>query len=333
MRGEDKAIVAPENSAKMNSKAKDLVTLFLAAALGVITWGVVPSSAQTPPPCPTLVASNTTLTSDCVGPIVVVASGVELNLGGNTVFCLGGGLPGIDITDQSAVRVTNGTVTNCGAGILVTRGAGHIFDTNLNLISNSVGIGFLSTNGSHLRSITIKAFCVGVGMIGSSLNMLDSMTISGPPSCDARIPPTGVVFGSSPSTVCHFVRNCPVGLPTTLNSTNNVITSSAISDNAGGGVLVALSSDSNTIQSSTLNNNGTGVEIGSNSNVVHANTVDMNSNVGIHVDAGATGNSITSNEALNNIGFDLEDDNFIPPCDSNIWAQNRFTTANQSCIH
>ena len=314
-----------------------LFILFLVAALGLTGGRVIPAYAQSPPACPTLVPSNTTLKSDCVGTIVVATSGVTLNLGGHTVDCEFAFPEGIVITDQSDVRVTNGTITNCAFGILVTRGVNHIFDTNLNLVVVAYGIALEDAHSSHLRSLTIsQAACVGVLLGGSSNNRLDSLVITTRSRCPLGFENFGIAV-----------------VPSSLSAaTDNVITSSSVAGFSNG--IFVFASDANTIQSSTINNNAWGIllnESNSNTiqsntatnqlvdgiaiymgaaNIITANTADMNLN-GIHVLAGSTDNTITSNVALNNGGSDLEDDN--PNCDNNTWSHNRFNTANQPCIH
>ena len=70
---------------------------------------------------------------------------------------------------------------------------------------------------------------------------------------------------------------------------------------------------------------------GSNNNEIHANTTNNNSvGGGLTIALGSTANNISGNESLNNLSFDMEDDN--PTCDSNKWEGNHFNTANQPCI-
>src|SRR5207249_10530264 len=117
----------------------------------------------------------------------------------------------------------------------------------------------------------------------------------------------------------HFLFSPRLGTPPTIS--NNTW-----------GINIQQVSNSNTIQSNTITDqlvDGIAIFSGA-ANIIKANRVDMNVN-GIHVYAGSPDNTITSNVALNNGVFDLEDDS--PNCDNNTWFHNRFNTANQPCIH
>jgi hypothetical protein len=79
-----------------------VMMLVLSAAVG-LTVGV--STASAAPACGT-VTSNTTLSSDCSGPLTVGASGITVDLGGHSVLCSGvPGVTGIDVGSWSNVLV------------------------------------------------------------------------------------------------------------------------------------------------------------------------------------------------------------------------------------
>jgi parallel beta-helix repeat protein len=171
---------------------------------------------------------------------------------------------------------------------------------------------FTKSSGSHIRSSNISCNRIGIQFDDSSNNMIDSSAIN------KNIDPS----------FCG-------GVLMTGSSTNNVITSSQFLQDGDFGVETFTGANGNTVQSSTLNNTAffgpnPGVFLNSNSNTVKSNTADGNL-VGIALLSGATGNTVASNEALGNTLFDLFDGN--PACDSNTWTNNRFVTANQSCIH
>jgi parallel beta-helix repeat protein len=256
---------------------------------------------------------------------VIAADGVNFNGGGHTVDCAGSGT-GISIPDRTAVRVTNVTIIKCGTGIDVVGGGSHVFDTNVNVLNNPtcppspgggtppprIGLHFTKSSGSHIRSSNISCNRIGIQFDDSSNNIVDSSIINDnidPAFCG------GVLMEGS--------------------STNNVITSSNLLRNGDFAVETLPGADGNTVQSSTLNNTAffgpnPGVVLDSSKNTVKANSADGNS-FGIAVVFGATGNTIASNEALGNTVFDLFDGN--PACDSNSWTNNRFATADQTCIH
>lgn len=109
----------------------------LLAFAALLFAAIIPSSAGAQTSCPTVITSNTTLSSDCTAPvaIVIAADGVTFNGGGHTVDCAGSGT-GISIVDRTAVSVTNMTIIHCGTGINVVGGGSHVFDTNLNVLNN-----------------------------------------------------------------------------------------------------------------------------------------------------------------------------------------------------
>jgi hypothetical protein len=127
--------------------------LCAAALLGAVTTVVSPPPADAGalPPCPT-VTSNITLTSDCLAPLNVHASGVTVNLGGRTVDC-GGNPIGINVVNQTGVRIRNGTVTGCGAwGIFLHLGGNHRV-TFVNVVDNGhTGI-FVGSAGSRITFV------------------------------------------------------------------------------------------------------------------------------------------------------------------------------------
>ena len=96
----------------------------VAVVLALLVGSGRPVSAQ-PPACGT-VTTDTTLTGDCTGPMVVAASNIEIDLNG---FAVGSSAcVGIQIIGQTNVSVEDGTVTgspkNC-PGILIDGGGGH----------------------------------------------------------------------------------------------------------------------------------------------------------------------------------------------------------------
>jgi parallel beta-helix repeat protein len=309
------------------------------AALGLASFGLAASGTRGPVAahaadqvlCPVLILTNTTLNSDCLAPVAIIigADGVTFNGGGHTVDCAGGGT-GISLVNRTAVRVTNMTIIHCGIGIDVIGGGSHVFDTNLNIQNNPgcppspgggtgfprVGLRFVNSSGSHIKSSNISCNRIGVDFSDSGNNTIDSSAINDNIDCCDS---SGVQLNGI--------------------SRNNVITSTDLLRNGHFGVAAFCCTTGNTtIQSSNIKNThfaggDIGVALSSSGNSVRANTIDGNDGVGVFVSAGSTGNTIASNEALGNTGVDLADGNLVPPCDSNDWNNNRFGTANQSCIH
>jgi parallel beta-helix repeat protein len=283
-----------------------------------------------PPPCGT-VTTDTNLSGDCTGPLVVGASGITVNLGGHAVTC--GAAPGftagIEIEGQTNDHVTNGEVKNCSDGVLILQGGSHQL-SNLNVHNHSqVGINVVESSNNDIRN-TISSFNFdGVSLqVNSNFNKLDHL----------QIEQSGAQFGA--------------GIRIANGAENNVVTSSFLLGNPFWGILIFGSNNTidmstevrqsflgidveastgNTIHATTSSQNVYGILLSSVTNTtIQSSDASNNARTGIWLTSGATSNLITSNKAFGNGGFDLEDDN--PACDANTWKSNQFGTANQACI-
>lgn len=157
---------------------------------------------------------------------------------------------------------------------------------------------------------------------------------------------TGVeVQGGSSNRImnCDSIGNAASGV--ILASSNvNTISNCSINGNAGYGIWLN-SSGQNQIFTSALNGNGkigllvgchkegkcTGNK-GSDQNHFSSSGANGNSGAGITVEEGSSNNQITNMSSAGNGGTsDLIDNN--PGCDGNLWFNNAFGDASQSCIH
>lgn len=227
---------------------------------------------------------------------------------------------GIVVAGLTGVHTNNGTVTGCGTGILLSGGGSHHLN-GLTATGNVCcggggtgdGIRLEASHDNHINGSSASLnHAVGVRMVGSDRNRLNMMVINsneGPPTCG------GVLL---------------------VDSDNNVVSSSDISDNGDFGVEAFSGSDNNRIQSSTVN--GTNffgsptpriVVFGGTGTVVRGNSANGNS-FGIAL-FGATMSTVQSNTATGNTFFDLFE--AIPGCDANTWKDNTFGTSNDPCIN
>jgi parallel beta-helix repeat protein len=157
---------------------------------------------------------------------------------------------------------------------------------------------------------------------------------------------TGVeIQGGSNNRVmnCSLISNAGNGV--ILASSNvNTISNCSINANTGYGVWLNASNQ-NQIFTSSLNGNGkigllvgchkegkcTGNK-GSDLNHFSSSGANGNSGAGITVDEGSSNNQITNMSSAGNGGTsDLIDNN--PSCDGNLWFNNAFGDASQTCIH
>jgi parallel beta-helix repeat protein len=331
-----------------------LAALMLGLALTVVTTGTRHAAAQAQPQqCP-VVVENTTLKTDCVGPMIVASDNVNVNLATHQVICTSQATDGIVLQNRTNVRIDNGHVHNCRFGIFATGGGSHHF-TNLHLDQNSSAIHLAGSSGNTMSDTELVDNDAGVVMQqGSNGNRLEA----------------GMVIA----------RNRILGVSISSAANNNVILASSIVDNGRGiqivnadgnsvysskimgssfgpqfGVVVTLTSDTLLQGNEVTQNSRAGVSIDQSSNVtvlsnhihdntgdgligqaaatgllVRHNTVRGNTQAGIRLALGATGNVVESNTSRSNAGFDLEDDN--PNCDANVWMNNNNVTENQPCI-
>src|SRR5438034_1718702 len=287
-----------------------------------------PADVVVAPPLCGIVTTNTDPSADCLGPLVVAASGITVNLGGHAVTCgpvpnPPAGSPGIEILDQTNDHVTNGEVENCFEGIKIDLGGGHEL-SNLNVHNHGfAGIVLQTSSNNDIRN-TISSANTTYGVtldVGAVFNKLDHLQI--------EENDTGILIGvRAPNNVVtssFLLRNASFGI-VIAGSNNTIDLSTKVSQSAVG--IQVLFSDGNTIRATSSSQNdvyGIQLELAENT-TIQSSDASNNGDVGIKVDARATSNRIMSNKAFGNGSFDLEDDNLN--CDDNTWKSNQFGTAN-----
>jgi parallel beta-helix repeat protein len=193
-------------------------------------------------------------------------------------------------------------------------GSVHMFDQ-----TGNTGDGILLRNAS---SVTVDNFHAsfnggsGVDVQGGSNNRImncDSLNNAG----------NGMVFASSNGntiTNCTITANMGYGIWLNTSDQNQIFTS-AVNGNKKTGILVGCQKEGKCLGSK-----------GSNLNHLSSTGANGNSSAGIAVEQGSSNNQITSMTASGNGGGnDLIDNN--PNCDGNLWFNNGFGAANQTCIH
>ena len=308
-----------------------------------------PAAAQEPlESCP-VVVENTHLETDCLGPMVVGASDVVINLGGHQVLCEGSG-SGIVIVQRSNVHVTNGHVHSCTFG-LVVRGSSHEF-TNLHVDGNTVGADVFASettfqantfSNNEQIGLTVggRGNLISAGMVFANNNLAlalhqGSSTVVSSTFLDNN---HGVDLQSGAHAVLssHFERH------STAIIVSNRVTSSIVQGNTitetffdglGSAAISVGTGGHNTIKANQIYDNAVpAIELlGSPGNTIVENHVFRNAGGGVVVRLGSTGNYIAQNTARDNVPFDIEDDN--PNCDANVYENNNFATTNQPvCVH
>ena len=279
------------------------------------------------PPLCSIVTSNTNLSGDCTGPLVVAASGITVNLGGHAVTCAVATAIGIEILDQTNDHVTNGEVENCYFGIEISLGGGHEL-SNLNVHNHGgAGIDLKASSNNDIRN-TISSSNSAFGVFlesDAAFNKLDHLQIE-QNSIDGIL----IAGGADNNVVTSsFLLGNLFGI--NIAGNNNTIDQSTKVTQSVVGILVH-SSTGNTIRATSSSQNAYGIDLGPGvtNTTIQSSDASNNSRVGIWLGIGATSNLIMSNKAFGNGFLDLEDDNL--DCDANTWKSNQFSTANQPCI-
>ena len=291
-----------------------------------------PDVLVAPPPCG-VVTSNTNLSGDCMGPLVVGASGITVNLGGHAVTC--GPVPnpptasvGIEIFGQTNDHVTNGEVENCNLGIQISRGGSHEL-SNLNVHNHFfAGIHLDRSSNNVIRNTVSSSNSDGVFLdIGAAFNKLDHLQIEQNSGTGIEI---ALGADNNVVTSSFLRRNAVAGI--VMDGSNNTIDRSTNVTESRVGIEVAASTGNTIRATKSFDNDFTGIllmEDATNA-TIQSSDASNNGQTGIQLLSAATNNLIMSNKAFGNGSFDLEDDN--PACDDNTWKSNQFGTAYPGCI-
>jgi len=262
----------------------------------------------------------------------ISASHVILDLVGHAIIGNGTGT-GILILSSAANTTVQGTdATEAGQAIINSWGVGLEDDANNVVIelfrqiggnlrnpTGNAGDGVLLKNAS---SVTVGNFNAsfnggaGVDIQGGSGNRLFNFTTTNNTTA-------GVVLASSN---VNTLLNCTIannpGYGVWFNSANqNQIVTGGVNANGKIGVLLGCAKEGKCKGNK-----------GSDLNHISSFGANGNSGAGITVEEGSSSNQITNVKAGGNGGTsDLIDDN--PSCDGNLWFNNAFGSASQSCIH
>lgn len=315
------------------------------------------------PACGQIIDTDTTLTAD-IGPceadgLIAGADGIALNLGGHRVFGTTGPSPGdpdsgvpagvaagIRLPARTGVTVTNGTVADFDAGVVVNEGGSNTI-TELTVRDNigiddafnaELGDGIiLFDSADNLiadNTVVHNGIFDGIGVLGggSSGNTIRDNVVQdtvGP--ADGGQAGQGILVNAAEGN----------GLPTSITGVN--VTANLVTGNAAAGISNVNSIDGvvsgNTVIGNGLTHlggNGIGVSQGAGSNVpatrmlIENNEIHGNGEDGIQIFS--LENQIIGNDAADNAVkpspfpafpfFDLHDG--YPDCDSNIWSGNTY---------
>lgn len=326
------------------------LTYVLAIAILAASTGLSEAANPKPNSCPTTITScgctvtqsgTFTVTDDLDASqgltkggncLEVGADHVILDLQGHAIIGSGAGI-GILILNSAHDTTVQGTdPSETGQAIVNGWGTGLEDDANNVVIElfRQIGGNTFNPHGNAGDGVVLRsASGVTVANFNASFNGGTGINVQG---------------GSNDRILnCDSIANSGNGV--ILASSNvNTISNCSINGNSGYGVWLDTAHQ-NQIFTSAINGNGKiGVLVGCHkegkcngnkgSDLNHLSSTGANGNAGagITVEEGSSNNQITNMSSAGNGGsFDLIDNN--ANCDGNLWFNNAFGNASQSCIH
>jgi parallel beta-helix repeat protein len=307
--------------------------------------------------CGQTIVANTVLTGDvgpCSAGIVIGADNITFDLDGHQIigFPSRGEGPGILIRGRTGVNVVKGLVRDFDAGVAIEGSSGNTV-ADLTLLANigsssgfyGDGIVLVSSHQNQLIRNVVRGNgpFSGISLFGSDNNTIDRNTVEGN---NVELSPNSMVNTGILLDIVGRARG----------SQFNVLSNNVVRGNGLDGIRLASAAQDNEIRSNVVEGNGLhrklhrkgdGISLAGfliQRTTIEGNTARGNAANGIFLLGpsgltGATNNDILRNTAVGNNAlpegtpdFDLRDDNFSPPCDSNRWSQNIAQTRNQACI-
>ena len=301
------------------------------AMLAFVLAAIVLAPAASAKSASLKVMSNTTLTEDFHGNVVIAKNGVTLDCNGHEIVGNGNGR-GVLVDKRSGVTVKNCDVHDFSTGFFVASTTSSTFEGNSshdNQLGNSdpgwiAGAGFWMqhSSGNTLGGNQIY------GNPSDGLDMLDS----------ANNVVVGNVVDSNGAGLFLFgtksqgnllqgnsaALNEYAGFTVAEGASHNTLTSNDGSGNPNAGFIIDGATE-NSIALNNANNNGQyGIALTNHadSNSLTANVANGNGAYGIVV-WDSSNNAISANTALLNVEFDAVQDGVVS---ENVWADNTFGT-------
>jgi parallel beta-helix repeat protein len=326
-----------------------VVTATVLAGVPLVVVSATPASAE---PCGLTVSSSYTLTSDVTGctgiAITVTGNNLVLDLNGRTVSCrpgIAGDGPGIYVPDRTGVTIRNGTVRYCDNGIYLEEGGGHTI-TNVTAIDNiggltgggifGEGIQLYGSNDNRIinNRVIHNGTFAGIDLFDSNRNLIEGNLVQ-----DNNIIQ---VNAQGQPRVMQDIGIWIIFIGDFASASNNIVRGNNVLRNGLDGIQLGTASTDNTAEANTVAGNGFGqrpgilygfgIAISGQRQLVQSNQVLNNGGHGINVAVNSRNHRILNNRASGNgqapsaaPQFDLNDLNFNPPCDNNLWRSNTGT--------
>jgi parallel beta-helix repeat protein len=299
-------------------RARRCLLVVAAVIVTISVGGVSPASAA-----PTLVvASNTTLSADYSGQILVVGTGVNLDCAGHRVTG-SGEVVGINVVAQG-VTVTSCQVQGFGVGIQTSADSTRILASVVS--SNDQGIRLAggsnaTVSGNRTDRNTSWGIIAAQGATGATISN-NSASSNGLIGIALNTVSGNLIIGNSAN------HNGRTGLDVGWSSQNEIVENVAAS-NGNSGFLFGEASD-NTVSRNVANNNGSqgngsGFSFNnSSSNTVSYNIAIHNGGVGFFAFFDSELNLFTQNRGCANFYVDAADNSTGA---GNTWTENDFCTS------
>lgn len=228
----------------------------LALGLAVLASSVLASSASATSGT-LVITSNTTLTEDHVGTIVLARNGITLDCAGYTLTGAGAGSgPGVYLPGTRAATVKNCRITNFDYGLLLEGANGNTFVGNNSLSNHVTGFDLNSSSGNTFVDNSADGNLVhGIAAVGGRLNTLKENSASGNVASGFSF-----IF-SDDNTFIGNVATANDGGFGFQSSSGNVVKNNVASDNASHGFGLNPFEDSaqpvhNTLRGNVAERNG-----------------------------------------------------------------------------
>lgn len=329
--------------------------------LRTVTTSTKVSGAQ----CGTTVSTNMVLSADvgpCAGNGLIIGKGrVKLDLGGHTVFGFpgpgDGTAAGIRLPARRSVTISNGTVRDFDAGVVINGGRSNIV-RNLQILDNvgpddpvtaELGDGIFVSNsvGNQILDNTLlgNGRYDGIGILGETA---DGNIVRGNRVENTLAVTNYFLGGPTGQGIILNGANDGTGGNTIGTITGSVVSNNTVRNNASGGLaninIVKSEISGNTVEANGLTGragNGIGLQLGPRLRtditdvLIQNNQVHGNSQAGITVSS--NGNRILNNDAADNA---VQPQNSIPGmwdlhdakanCGKNVWSGNAWGSGGYS---
>ncbi|MPZ64294.1 MAG: hypothetical protein GEU83_01780 [Pseudonocardiaceae bacterium] len=349
---------------KIDLVRRPLVTIFVVAAMSLVSSGAVAQAQPTSTVrCGDVITENTVLAHD-VGPcpdngIIMGSDRIRLDLNGHRVF----GTPdhgdgaGVLLYQRTGVQVTGGTVSDFDAGVAIEGGSGNRI-TNITARDNightgasddqqdaqfGDGIAILSSTDNLVsRSQVIhNGPFSGIGLFQevdedhprevagpTTGNRIQYNVVSDNDVC--RVPPGDPDF---PRGLCD---NDGIRLEPGVH--DNVVSNNTVTGSALDGIALFFQAADNVVTNNAVSDNGfhgashrkgDGIRVFLEADRTRINANEVFDNAAYGIIVGSLDNRILGNKTGGNEISDLFDQN--EGCDGNQWRGNTFDTASPDC--